>query len=66
MALNFVNGIFFNPKDMSYTLAIIVLIGIPVLIYILVSIKRKKRNMDKPGKEGKPYDEGKARDTKFR
>lgn len=51
---------------MSYTLAIIILIGIPVLIYILVSVKRKKKNMEKHGKEGEPYQEGKAKDTKFR
>lgn len=51
---------------MSYTLVIILLIGVPILIYILVSINRKKKSMDKRDKDGEPYQEGKAKDTKFR
>lgn len=48
---------------MSYTAVIIVLIGIPVLIYILLSIKKKKKNIEKrDGKEG-TYHEGQAKDT---
>ena len=62
----FSNGSLFKIKDMSYTLAIIILIGIPVLIYFLVSIKRKKKNEEKQGKEGSSYQEGKAKDTKFK
>jgi ABC-type spermidine/putrescine transport system permease subunit II len=52
---------------MSYTLVIILLIGIPLFIYILVSINRKKKNIEKgEDKKGSEYQEGKAKDTKFR
>lgn len=51
---------------MSYTLIIILVIGIPVLIYILISIKNKKKNIEHKDKGGKTYREGEAKDTKFR
>lgn len=48
---------------MSYTLAIIVLIGIPLLIYFLVSMNKKKKNMEKKDNDHGSYNEGKAKDT---
>ena len=51
---------------MSYTLIIILVIGIPLLVYFLISIKRKKKNLDKKDKNGRTYHEGEAKDTKFR
>lgn len=48
---------------MSYTLIVILVIGIPLLIYFLVSIKRKKQNVKEHEKqEGKNYQEGEAKD----
>ncbi len=53
---------------MSYTIILILVIGIPILIYFLISVNRKKKNMEdndkKPG--GGTYREGEAKDTKFR
>ena len=48
---------------MSYTLALIVLIGIPLLIYFLFSMNKKRKNMDKKDNEHGTYHEGKAKDT---
>lgn len=48
---------------MSYTLAIIVLIGIPLLIYFLVSVNKKKKNMENKDNDHGTYKEGKAKDT---
>ncbi len=48
---------------MSYTLAIILLIGIPILIYFIVSANKKKKSMDKRDNEQGSYKEGKAKDT---
>ena len=53
---------------MSYTFVIIILIGLPILIYFIVSVNKKKKNLEnnekKPG--GDTYREGEAKDTKFR
>lgn len=52
---------------MSYTAIIIIIIGIPLLIFILVSINKKKKAIKKgEDKKGSEYQEGKAKDTKFR
>lgn len=51
---------------MSYTLIIILVIGIPLLIYFLISINRKKKSIGRKDKSGKSYQEGEAKDTKFR
>jgi ABC-type spermidine/putrescine transport system permease subunit II len=48
---------------MSYTIVIIILIGIPLLIYFVVSANKKKKNMGKDGNETGAYKEGKAKDT---
>lgn len=48
---------------MSYTLVIIILIGIPLLIFFIVSTNKKKKNMDKLDNEKDTYQEGKAKDT---
>lgn len=52
---------------MSYTLILILVLGIPILIYFVVSINRKKKQMkdnEKPG--GGTYREGEAKDKDFR
>jgi uncharacterized membrane protein len=48
---------------MSYTLVIIILIGIPLLIFFIVSANKKKKNMDKRDNDRGTYQEGKAKDT---
>lgn len=52
---------------MSYTVILILVLGIPILIYFLVSINRKKKKMqdnEKPGKD--TYHEGEAKDRNFK
>ena len=53
---------------MSYTFVLIILIGLPILIYFIVSVNRKKKNLDKNEKKpgGEPYREGEAKDRNFR